>query len=331
MALLKSFFATIYSLIFKRDAFSCTLPLTSKTYLKLYDRPGAWCSKEELDNLLKDLRQVAQETHGDKPIPMYGVLKGDKEDMERRVISIAYDKKTNQPLGFSAQIYMHVNNYHFKQIVLHLGLIYISPKAQGKSISYLLAMLPNILLTLKSGLRCTWVSNVTQVPAVLGLVDKNYSNTFPSAKEDHEQSFMHRKLTSLIMKDHRVDFGVGDNAVLDLDKQIIKNAYTGGSDDMKKTFDESPKHRDPKINEMCEKNLDYTRGDDFIQLGTLDIGSFYALMKSKKSKQNIVQISFNILIFAVFGFLLPIFRWLVSGQNLTNYIKTTNIKELIYE
>lgn len=331
MGLFRSFFSTVYALLFKTESFSCTLPLTSKTYLKLYERPGLWCSEEELESIVKDLRQVAKETQGDRPVPLYGVLKGDQEDMNRRVISIAYDKKTNEPIGFSAQIYMHVKKYSFKQIVLHLGLIYISPKAQGKSVSYLLAMLPNILLTLKSGLRCSWVSNVTQVPAVLGLVDKNYSKTYPSAKKEHQQTFTHRKLTELIMKDHRHDFGVGEDAVLDLDKQIIKNAYTGGSDDMKKTFEESPKHRDPKINAMCEQNLDYDRGDDYIQLGTLDVRSFYALMKNKKSKQNLVQVSFNLLIFAVFGFLLPIFRWLVSGQNLTKHIKTDELKELIYE
>jgi len=172
---------------------------------------------------------------------------------------------------------------------------------------------------------------VTQVPAVLGLVDKNYSNTYPSAKPDHEQTFLHRKLTELIMKNHRHDFGVGDDAVLDLDQQIIQNAYTGGSDEMKKSFDDSPKHRDEKINKMCEEKLDYDRGDDFIQLGLLDIGNFFALLKNKRSKQNFIQVSFNILIFAIFGFFLPVFRWLVSGQNLTRHIKGTNKKELVYE
>ena len=251
--------------------------------------------------------------------------------MKRRVISIAYDKKTNAPLGFSAQIYMHIKNYHYKQIVLHLGLIYISPRAQGKSISYLLAMLPNILLMLRSGLRCTWISNVTQVPAVLGLVDKNYSKTYPSAKKGHHQTFTHRKLTELIMRDHRKDFGVGDDAALDLDHQIIQNAYTGGSNEMKKHYETTTKHRDEKINQMCRASLDYSRGDDFIQLGVLDISGFFALLKNKRSKQNFFQVTFNILIFAIFGFFLPIFRWLVSGQNLTRHIKDTDKRELIYE
>ncbi|MDA9249842.1 hypothetical protein N8140_01975 [Octadecabacter sp.] len=52
---------------------------------------------------------------------------------------------------------------------------------------------------------------------------------------------------------------------------MITNAYTGGSDDLKKTWDTAPKHRDAVFNDFCQAVLDYDRGDDVLQLGRIDL------------------------------------------------------------
>lgn len=310
------------------DGFMCTLPLSKKTYFKLYERPGNWCSEEELTKITQDLRRIAQEGQKGNPIPEYGVLKGDRKDLSQRVISIAYDKKTGDPLGFSAQIYLPLKFKSFSETVLHLGLIYISPQAQGKNISYLLAVLPNILILLKSGLRPIWVSNVSQVPAVVGLVDKNYSHSYPSSNPEAKQTFMHKKLSQLIMQKHRAAFGVGDDAEFIEDKQIITNAYTGGSDNMKKSFAEATKHKDAQVNALCEKSLNYDRGDDFLQLAILSPQSIIDLFKNKKSKQSRGQIAFTLAAFACFIAILPVIRWVVTPPQLMR--NTQKQREIIY-
>ncbi|MDP5358559.1 MAG: hypothetical protein NWR52_00145, partial [Paracoccaceae bacterium] len=49
--------------------------------------------------------------------------------------------------------------------------------------------------------------------------------------------------------------------------------YTGGSDDLQKTWDQAPKHRDDRYNAFCQQALDYTRGDDLLQLGLMDLAA----------------------------------------------------------
>ena len=74
-----------------------------------------------------------------------------------------------------------------------------------------------------------------------------------------------------IMSRHRAVFGVGDDAGFDEARFVITNAYTGGSDELKKTFEAAPKHRDEQYNAFCASELDYARGDDVLQIGRIDL------------------------------------------------------------
>ena len=88
---------------------------------------------------------------------------------------------------------------------------------------------------------------------------------------DARQSFAHLQLARGIMRAHRAVFGVGDEAGFDEARFVITDAYTGGSDALKKTFEAAPKHRDEQYNAFCARELDYARGDDVLQLGRIDL------------------------------------------------------------
>lgn len=278
-------------LAIKISHMSFTLPIGSLKY-RVVECPGLWATDAYLKKLTNDLVEVARNCQGEKEIPLYGVLKGEREDLSKRLITIAYNRKTGKPVGFSAQIYLDLKDYAFSQRVLHLGLIYVDKTAQGKNVSYLLAVFPNILILLKNIFRDIWVSNVSQVPAVCGLVAQNYYNVYPNV-DGTRQTFHHRKIGELIFENHKSAFGVGEDASYDSKRQVISNAYTGGSDNLKKSFNDSPKHRDPRINKMCSDELNYERGDDFLQLGVLSAKAISDLYK-KKTK-GLQGLNYNIL------------------------------------
>ena len=294
---------------------SFTLPVGSLNY-KIYECPGLWCSDADLKAITNDLLKVAKKCQGDKEVPIYGVLEGKREDMSNRLITIAYDRKTGEPVGFAAQIFLDLVDEGFYERILHLGLIYVDKSVQGKSVSYLLSVFPNLLILVKNGFRDVWISSVSQVPAVVGLVAKNYHNVYPNIDET-KQSFRHQKLADLIIKNHNEAFGVGDDAYWDREKQIIQNAYTGGSDNLKKSFDESPKHRINEFNELCEKELDYERGDDFLQLGVLSPSAILTLFKMKMGQGNILLLVFSLIIVAMLSVFVPVLRWFIKTDKKT--------------
>ena len=53
---------------------------------------------------------------------------------------------------------------------------------------------------------------------------------------------------------------------------VVANA-PGDSDNHKKTFDESPKHLDAVFNDYFWRVLDYSRGDDVLQLCRTDLAA----------------------------------------------------------
>jgi hypothetical protein len=303
--------STIKRLIFYFDRFTCTIPLGDDLEFVVYERPGSWCSEAELSTLVNDLRTVARMCQGEKDIPTYGPLSGRREDLAFRIISVAYDRKAQRPVGFSAQAYLPLTEGHFRTEVVHLGLIYVEPSLQGKSVSYLLSLLPNVLILLKSGFRNLWVSSVSQVPAVVGLVASNYSNVYPSYRASDRQTFWHRKLATLIMERHRSVFGVGSEAEFDLDSQIIRNSYTGGSDQMKKSYQDSTPHRNTEVNEMCRLQLNYERGDDFLQLGRLGNDVILGLFKNKIKNLSRFHILGNLFLILIVSALVPALRWII--------------------
>ncbi len=72
------------------------------------------------------------------------------------------------------------------------------------------------------------------------------------------------------MRDHCHEFGVAREAAFDAERFVIQGSYTGGSDALKKTFADAPKHRVSSANDFCAAELDYQRGDDFLQIAQLD-------------------------------------------------------------
>jgi hypothetical protein len=121
-------------------------------------------------------------------------------------------------------------------------------------------------------------------------------------------------LARAIMKTHRHVFGVGEDATFDEARQVIQNAYTGGSDNLKKTFDDAPKHRDPRINELCRTRLDYQRGDDFLQLGRCNVRAILRFFQQKLPKNSAVQILSTATSLLIGGLLVPVVRWLMATE-----------------
>ena len=70
-----------------------------------------------------------------------------------------------------------------------------------------------VLLLVRGGLRPIWVSNVTQVPAVVGMVAESFGQVFPApprpGRPAPRRSLTHLLVARQIMQHHRHVFGVG--------------------------------------------------------------------------------------------------------------------------
>jgi hypothetical protein len=295
-----------------------TIDLTLKTrpglLTRIVERPGLSLPQDQLDDLVSQLRLVAGKTLPAGALT-YGIFASERASLSRAIVTLITDEATGQPIAFNALSTMDVTLDGEAVEVTHLGLVMVDPQAQGRGLSWMLYGLTALVLFVRDGLRPRWISNVTQVPAVVGMVSETFSDVFPSPHRQARQSFAHLQLARGIMRDHRAVFGVGEDASFDEARFVIANAYTGGSDALKKSFETAAKHRDEQCNIFCARELDYIRGDDVLQIGRIDLAGARRYLLREVPGGSLPALLATSAVLALQRLLLPLAYWLDDSKS----------------
>jgi hypothetical protein len=147
------------------------------------------------------------------------------------------------------------------------------------------------------------------------MVAETFDEVYP-AQAGTAITFTHRHLAHQIMANSRGAFGVGEDAEFDAERQIIKNAYTGGSENLKKTFESAAKHRDQRYNQFCANELNYERGDDVLQIGRLDLATARGFLLRSVPRHALPQIAVHAVVLAVQAVIAPLIQWLDASRPL---------------
>jgi hypothetical protein len=274
----------------------------------IVERPGTSLSPPDLERLQQDCETVVRACLNGQILD-YGLFAEDRAAWDHSVITLVIRITDDRPVAFNAMPLLDVVRGGANETVLHLGLVMVDPDERSGGLSWILYGLTCFALFLRQGLRPIWVSSVTQVPAVVGMVAETFSEVFP-AQRPTPQSFSHRHLAHQIMHRHRRAFGVGEDAGYDADRQIILNAYTGGSDNLKKTFAVAAKHRREEYNAFCERELDYGRGDDVLQIGKIDLAAGQRFLSRSVPRSALPQLAVQAAMMLAGAVLVPLIQWL---------------------
>lgn len=285
--------------------------------LRIVERPGVALDAAEIAVLLADLRHIAALTL-DEDALAYGVLGGDVERLRNCVVTIVYQGarkgSPGRPVAFNILSLLDVDLAGRPANVMHLGLVMVDPAFRGRGLSATLYGLTCVLMFLAGQGRPLWISNVSQVPAVVGMVAETFSDVFPAPRAGTRRSFDHLTLARQIMARHRSAFGVGPDAGFDEARFVITDAYTGGSDALKKTFEQSAPHRIEAYNAFCRERLDYRRGDDLIQIGRIDMTAAGRYLRKVAPPTTAMGLGGLVIIMAARMAVLPLIYWLSASR-----------------
>ncbi|MFQ6552826.1 hypothetical protein AAD018_010850 [Aestuariibius insulae] len=280
---------------------------------RIYDRPGLSLPGEEQARLRADVTALAYKVEPRGALD-YGVFLDDPEIWANIVLTLVYDRKSKELIGFNALRWIDLQDPAIDAPVLHLGLAMVDPDAQGRGVSWILYGLTVVLLFLRGGLRPLRITSVSQVPAVVGRVAQSFTDVYPDGKRARPR-FRHLRIARGVMRNHRAAFGVGADAWFEEDGFVIRNAYTGGSDAMKKAFDEASHHRDGYINDLCRETLDYARGDDILQVGQMDLPTARQYLLKEVPRDSRKAVLFAGAFSIVQTWAVPIASWLDSRRS----------------
>lgn len=279
---------------------------------RIVERPGLALAPADLAALVADVRSIARSVLSDGDLT-YGIFSGDPETLSRTVLTVVYEKKSGRPVAFNALAILDADLGGRSVEILHLGLIMVRPDVRGSGLSATLYGLTCVLLFVRRQCRAVWVSSVTQVPAVVGMVAETFSDVYPG-RPGARRSFQHERLARQIMGRWRHAFGVGDEAGFDADRFVITDAYTGGSDELKKTFESAAKHRTDIYNDLCAAELDYCRGDDLLQIGQIDMRAASRYLGKVAPPNTVPGLLGRFALLMIQAGLLPLVHWLDHTQ-----------------
>ncbi len=288
------------------------LSVTNNLRARVVERPGLWMSPDELRDIVDDLRVVASSTLKGGSLD-YGVLSGNLDRLDHAILTVLYEGEANRPVAFNALALIALDVRGVQEDVLHMGLVMVDPDFRSKRLSWVLYGLSVMLTFFHRQLRPLWISSVTQVPAVFGMVSESFDDVFPSGSGEARRSYNHLTIARQIMADHRHVFGVADEAGFDAERFVIIDSYTGGSDNLKKTFDAAPKHRRDSYNEICGAELDYDRGDDFLQIGQFRLPTARRYLMRSVPRRSLGSIVYQALFLLGGSIILPMLHWFSAG------------------
>ncbi|MCW4461026.1 hypothetical protein OK349_04850 [Sphingomonas sp. BT-65] len=291
-----------------QPSLNLSVKLSASHVAHVYERPGRWMPVEDRAALAAVLREIAARSLPAGQLD-YGVFREDSGALDRAVIMLIRERGSGRPVAFNALALLDVNYRGRLETVTHLGLVLIDPEARGKGFSWALYGMTTLLLFVRNQLRPFWISSVTQVPAVVGLVCEGFSNVFPSPA-GAVRRFDHLALARQIMQRHRAVFGVSEDARFDEARFVIEDAYRGGSDHLKKRLDDAPKHRDPAFNDFCAATLDYDRGDDVLQVGEMNLAAARRYLLQDVPRNSLPALLGAALFLLVQRAVLPMIYWL---------------------
>lgn len=290
------------------------LPANREVSIRVVEFPGRWMPPAQIEALLGEMRAVVRNGI-DKDLE-YGILTGEPERLRQGIVTLLYDRASRQPIAFNALSAMPLVVKGRPLEAIHLGLVMVDPRYRTQGLSWVLYGLTTILIFVRRGLRPLWVSNVTQVPSIIGKVAEAFDAAYPNPFEPVRRSFEHVTVAREIMGKHRHVFGVGPEATFDEERFVIGNAYTGGSDNLKKTFEQAPKHRDERANALCARDLDYVRGDDFLQLARLDMAGARKFLLREVPRASLPGVLARLAFLMLGQVLLPLLHWLNPSEAL---------------
>lgn len=299
---------------FRSRFLDLSLNVSRNVRVRVVECPGQWMSPAEQGALQEPMRALTRRSIG-RDLD-YGILSSHQERLRDAVITLLHDRDSGDLVAFNALSYLEIELRDRPQRALHLGLVMVDPDYRTQGLSWVLYGLTCMLIFVKHGLRPLWISNVTQVPAIIGKVAESFVTAYPNPFHPARRSFDHVCVAREIMRQHRHVFGVGEEAGFDEEQFVITNAYTGGSDHLKKRFDDAPKHRDERANHICHSALNYDRGDDFLQIGRFDQNAALHYLLREVPRNSLPALLYRLGFLLLSKALLPLWHWLSPHEQM---------------
>lgn len=241
--------------------------------LQTYAFPGRWMSDGELDRLRAEIHDLTRRALG--RLPDYGVYLEDRRPFENRFVTIARSVADGQVVGFTAMVRWEIQlpDRRAPEPVVHLGLVLVDPELRGRKIMYGMYHRPLTRYFVNRGARRLWITSASMEPVIVGSVADSFSRVFPHYLGSGSPSSAQLAIARTFLESHGHEIGLWSGASFDARQFVIRGSALGASASLIVPYERSARYRVEACNEFCRRTLDYARGDEFLQVGQVDLAA----------------------------------------------------------
>lgn len=227
---------------------------------EIYDRPGEWMTSVALEAFQNRLGTVAEARLGSRPNFGFFV---DLGSLNNKLITIC--SLNGEDRCFNAMAYIGL---YQKRPVVHLGAVYSLEGNKGQM--QLLYYWSSLYVIYHAGFRQVYITSLTHTPKIIGAVAEAYEQVFPNGDPDAKPATFHLTIRDMLMDTYLKEFRMRVPPEVD-ERFIIKGfrLLADGTTLYPDTTKTVPKHRKSAYNQHCLANIDYSGGDDIMQVGIL--------------------------------------------------------------
>ena len=229
--------------------------------IEVYLEPGRVLSDESIDDLARDIREIAGDCFHE--LPEYQAIVGTRSALSDKLITLARDEH-GTPQGFCSMVFLDIEDVGR---VLHLGLTCVRPQARGRRLTHLLVKkaLTGYLFK-QNPFGKIWVSNCAGVLSSLGNVAMHFEQVFPSPFNSNGPGDAHLKIARTINNRFREQMYILPDAVLDEEKFVFRGSVKN-TVFHKERDDLSYHHRKNNLNRFYANMMNFEQGDEVLQVG----------------------------------------------------------------
>jgi hypothetical protein len=248
-------------------------------FIDIYDCPGLKLNYSKLDKLQKELREIGSTCL--EELPNYQCFSEEKSEFERLIIAVARNTE-GKAIAFCSSYILDAGKMGE---ILHLGLTCIGPEARGMGLTHkLTSKVIYRYFTSHAKLGSFWISNVACVLSSLGNVALHFEDVYPSpflSKPTRE----HRILANIINRRFRRELYIDPNSTFDKNEFIFQ-ASVKDSVFQKNEQDTTFHHRDENLNDYFKKRINFSNGDEILQIGKVSLASYPKYLLRNRKKRN---------------------------------------------
>ena len=237
-----------------------------KYQIEIFDSPGKWMSPSGLEQVRRRIVDITYRSCGKHPAKGLYV---DTSLMKDKIIGIC--SRNGKDCAFNAMVC--IGRYSGREI-LHTGPAYCRDENNG--IVSLLFFFALQYFFLKNRLRTFYLTTITHVPKVFGLMAQCIDNVYPNEKQDavptREQIAIRNILADTYIREIEPEYQVCRTGSFVL--KGFRRQKDGSMVPYPHTAENVPKHRKSAYNDRCLHLIDYERGDALIQVGEVGVKTY---------------------------------------------------------